>query len=64
MPNADASANATSFGSAGVRQSASDMARASRLLENKAARELGSLRAMVERAQKFQLFVKKIVANR
>jgi hypothetical protein len=47
MLNADASANATSFGSAG---SASDMARASRLLENKARTRIGSLRSMVERA--------------
>jgi hypothetical protein len=64
MPNADASANATSFGSAGVRRSASDMARAYRLLENKARTRIGSLRSMVDRAQNIQLFVKKIVANR
>jgi hypothetical protein len=42
MLNADASANATSFGS--------DMAGASRRLENKVRTRIGSLRSMVERA--------------
>jgi len=40
------------------------MARAYRLLENKARTRIGSLRSMVDRAQNIQLFVKKIVANR